>query len=76
LVITGAGASFSVGGDGLTVRLPLVVGFAKAMGLVITGRRLNAHEARRGRICGGGRRQNPGKDNDAMAGSWSLACRM
>ena len=26
-----------VGGDGMTVRLPLVVGFAKAMELVITG---------------------------------------
>ena len=28
-----------VGGDGMTVRLPLVVGFAKAMELIITGRR-------------------------------------
>jgi len=27
-----------VGGDGMTVRLPLVVGFAKAMELIITGR--------------------------------------
>jgi enoyl-CoA hydratase len=36
-----------VAGDGLTVRLPLVVGFAKAMELVITGRRVNAHEALR-----------------------------
>jgi enoyl-CoA hydratase len=35
-----------VGGDGLTVRLPLVVGFAKAMELVITGRRIGAEEAR------------------------------
>ncbi len=34
-----------VGGDGLTVRLPLVVGFAKAMELVITGRRIDAAEA-------------------------------
>src|SRR5919197_66532 len=34
-----------VGGDGMTVRLPLVVGFAKAMELVITGRRLGAEEA-------------------------------
>ena len=36
-----------VGGDGMTVRLPLVVGFAKAMELVITGRRVDAHEALR-----------------------------
>ena len=36
-----------VGGDGMTVRLPLVVGFAKAMELVITGRRVDAHESLR-----------------------------
>jgi enoyl-CoA hydratase len=36
-----------VGGDGMTVRLPLVVGFAKAMELVITGRRIDADEALR-----------------------------
>jgi enoyl-CoA hydratase len=36
-----------VGGDGMTVRLPLVVGFAKAMELIITGRRIDAHEALR-----------------------------
>jgi enoyl-CoA hydratase len=36
-----------VGGDGLTARLPLVVGFAKAMELVITGRRIDAREAER-----------------------------
>jgi enoyl-CoA hydratase len=36
-----------VGGDGMTVRLPLVVGFAKAMELVITGRRVDVHEAER-----------------------------
>src|SRR5438552_10316128 len=36
-----------VGGDGMTVRLPLVVGFAKAMELVITGRRIDAAEAHR-----------------------------
>ena len=35
-----------VGGDGLTVRLPLVVGFARAMELVITGRRIDVNEAR------------------------------
>ena len=35
-----------VGGDGMTVRLPLVVGFAKAMELIITGRRVDVHEAR------------------------------
>jgi enoyl-CoA hydratase len=35
-----------VGGDGMTVRLPLVVGFAKAMELIITGRRIDVHEAR------------------------------
>jgi enoyl-CoA hydratase len=34
-----------VGGDGMTVRLPLVVGFARAMELVITGRRIGAQEA-------------------------------
>src|SRR5437660_5413825 len=34
-----------VGGDGMTVRLPLVVGFAKAMELVITGRRVGVQEA-------------------------------
>jgi enoyl-CoA hydratase len=36
-----------VGGDGMTVRLPLVVGFAKAMELLITGRRIGAEEALR-----------------------------
>jgi enoyl-CoA hydratase len=36
-----------VGGDGLTARLPLVVGFAKAMELVITGRRIGVREAER-----------------------------
>jgi enoyl-CoA hydratase len=34
-----------VGGDGLTVRLPLVVGYAKAMELIITGRPVDAEEA-------------------------------
>ncbi len=34
-----------VGGDGMTVRLPLVVGFARAMELVITGRRIAVEEA-------------------------------
>src|SRR5881396_2939019 len=34
-----------VGGDGMTVRLPLVVGFARAMELIITGRRIDAREA-------------------------------
>jgi enoyl-CoA hydratase len=36
-----------VGGDGMTVRLPLVVGFAKAMELIITGRRIGVEEAER-----------------------------
>jgi enoyl-CoA hydratase len=36
-----------VGGDGLTARLPLVVGFARAMELIITGRRVEASEAER-----------------------------
>lgn len=36
-----------VGGDGMTVRLPLVVGFARAMELLITGRRVDAREAER-----------------------------
>jgi enoyl-CoA hydratase len=35
-----------VGGDGMTVRLPLVVGFAKAMELIITGRRVDVGEAK------------------------------
>jgi enoyl-CoA hydratase len=36
-----------VGGDGMTVRLPLVVGFARAMELIITGRRIDVGEAER-----------------------------
>jgi enoyl-CoA hydratase len=36
-----------VGGDGMTVRLPLVVGYAKAMELLITGRPVDASEALR-----------------------------
>jgi enoyl-CoA hydratase len=36
-----------VGGDGMTVRLPLVVGFSRAMELIITGRRVDAQEAER-----------------------------
>lgn len=36
-----------VGGDGMTVRLPLVVGFARAMELIITGRRIDVYEAER-----------------------------
>ncbi len=36
-----------VGGDGMTVRLPLVVGYAKAMELIITGRRIDVQEAYR-----------------------------
>jgi enoyl-CoA hydratase/carnithine racemase len=36
-----------VGGDGMTVRLPLVVGFSRAMELIITGRRVGAREAER-----------------------------
>src|SRR3954452_21996022 len=35
-----------VGGDGMTVRLPLVVGFARAMEMIITGRRVGAEEAK------------------------------
>jgi enoyl-CoA hydratase len=34
-----------VAGDGMTVRLPLVVGYAKAMELIITGRPVDAQEA-------------------------------
>jgi enoyl-CoA hydratase len=34
-----------VGGDGLTARLPLVVGFARAMEMIITGRRVGAVQA-------------------------------
>src|SRR3954447_390872 len=36
-----------VGGDGMTVRLPLVVGYSKAMELIITGRAVDAREAER-----------------------------
>lgn len=36
-----------VAGDGLTARLPLVVGFARAMELIITGRRIGSAEALR-----------------------------
>ena len=36
-----------VAGDGLCVRLPLVVGYARAMELVITGKRIDAQEAYR-----------------------------
>jgi len=36
-----------VAGDGLTVRLPLVVGFAHALELLITGRRIDVQEAYR-----------------------------
>jgi enoyl-CoA hydratase len=36
-----------VGGDGMTVRLPLVVGFARAMELIISGRRIDVREAER-----------------------------
>jgi enoyl-CoA hydratase len=36
-----------VAGDGLTARLPLAVGFARAMELIITGRRIDAAEAER-----------------------------
>ena len=36
-----------VGGDGMTVRLPLVVGYARALELIITGRRVGAAEAER-----------------------------
>jgi enoyl-CoA hydratase len=35
-----------VGGDGMTVRLPLIVGYARAMEMIITGRRVGAHEAK------------------------------
>jgi enoyl-CoA hydratase len=35
-----------VGGDGLTVRLPLVVGYARAMEMIITGRGVDAQEAK------------------------------
>jgi enoyl-CoA hydratase len=36
-----------VAGDGLSVRLPLIVGYAKALELLITGRRIDVHEAHR-----------------------------
>jgi enoyl-CoA hydratase len=36
-----------VAGDGMTARLPLVVGWAKAMELIITGRRIDVREAER-----------------------------
>jgi enoyl-CoA hydratase len=34
-----------VGGDGMTVRLPLIVGYARAMEMIITGRRVDTAEA-------------------------------
>lgn len=36
-----------VAGDGLTARLPLIVGYAKAMEMIITGRRIDSAEALR-----------------------------
>jgi enoyl-CoA hydratase len=36
-----------VAGDGMTVRLPLVVGYGRAMELIITGRPVDAEEALR-----------------------------
>jgi enoyl-CoA hydratase len=36
-----------VGGDGMTVRLPLVVGYGRAMEMIITGRPVDAEEALR-----------------------------
>ncbi len=36
-----------VSGDGLAVRLPLIVGFAHALDLLITGRRIDVHDAYR-----------------------------
>ena len=35
-----------VGGDGMTVRLPLIVGYARAMEMIITGRRVDVREAK------------------------------
>ena len=35
-----------VGGDGMTVRLPLIVGYARAMEMIITGRRVDARQAK------------------------------
>ena len=66
-----------VGGDGMTVRLPLVVGFAKAMELIITGTshrraRGRAHRAReRGGAARQGARASAGagpRDRRAAAG--------
>ena len=36
-----------VGGDGLTVRLPLIVGYARAMEMIVTGRPVDAEDAYR-----------------------------
>jgi enoyl-CoA hydratase len=47
-----------VGGDGMTVRLPLVVGFARAMELIITGRRIDVKEAERIGLVNEGRRSS------------------
>ena len=44
-----------VGGDGMTVRLPLVVGFARAMELIITGRRIDVRGGRADRARQRGR---------------------
>ena len=48
-----------VGGDGMTVRLPLVVGFAKAMELIITGRRGRRPGGRADRARQRGRARGP-----------------
>ena len=47
-----------VGGDGMTVRLPLVVGYGRAMELLITGRRV---DRRRGRADRAGERGRPAR---------------
>ena len=63
-----------VGGDGMTVRLPLVVGYAKAMELIITGRRRGgardraSERGRAARACARSRAGARAPDRRASAG--------
>ena len=58
-----------VGGDGMTVRLPLVVGFARAMELIITGQADRRHRSRANRARQRGRAERQGARARAGAGA-------
>ena len=49
-----------VGGDGMTVRLPLIVGYARAMEMIITGRRVGVQRGEGDRPGQRGRPARPG----------------